>query len=240
MGFVSDSIDRSHGQSYYSSGLFDKRFVQWGAMPTDSKREKRELILAKAREAFSRYGLRKTTMDDIAQGCGLRKAALYYYFDSKEAIIAAMMRQIGERLSLAMGRRVKKEKSAAGALKAFFHKDITDDAQEGMFMLRLAREDVFAILPLAEEAMMDMEERQMGLLRGIVKKGVEDGSFFVEDAEAAAEAIFSVIRDAQKAFLLDPTSMDNEEVEKKIERMQVVVELLRRGLQCPPAEADKG
>lgn len=202
-------------------------------MSTESKREKRELILTKAREAFERFGLRKTTMDDIAQGCGLRKAALYYYFDSKEAIIAAMLRRIGERLSASMRRRVEEAKSAPEALSAYFCKDVEADAQEGLFMLRLAREDVFAILPLAEEAMEHMERSHEDLLREILDRGIAEGSFLVDQPEEVSAALFSVFRDAQKSFLIDPAAGDEGYLEQKMARMRVVVELVRKGLMQP-------
>ena len=44
----------------------------------------RENILRTAREIFSKYGYKKTTLDDIANAVRKGKSSLYYYFSSKE------------------------------------------------------------------------------------------------------------------------------------------------------------
>ena len=40
------------------------------------KEEKRNLIIEQARWLFARFGFRKTTMDEIAEKCGMSKATL--------------------------------------------------------------------------------------------------------------------------------------------------------------------
>ena len=51
-------------------------------------RESTEAALVDAAcDCFERYGVRKTTMDDIAQQAGVSRATLYRYFSSKEAIV---------------------------------------------------------------------------------------------------------------------------------------------------------
>ena len=42
----------------------------------------RESILKIAQEIFSKYGYRKTTLDDIANAVRKGKSSLYYYFKS--------------------------------------------------------------------------------------------------------------------------------------------------------------
>ncbi len=52
-----------------------------------SKREEtREKIVEAAAQLFHRYGLEKTSMDDIAKRAQKAKGSLYYYFESKEEL----------------------------------------------------------------------------------------------------------------------------------------------------------
>ncbi|MBN2461711.1 MAG: TetR/AcrR family transcriptional regulator [Candidatus Cloacimonetes bacterium] len=53
--------------------------------------ERREEILNAAEAAFIRYGIYKTTLEDIARECGISKTALYYYFKSKNDLISSML-----------------------------------------------------------------------------------------------------------------------------------------------------
>lgn len=55
------------------------------------REEARKRILLKAREVFAKNGYYATTMEDVATSVGVSKGALYQYFDSKEALFAAMV-----------------------------------------------------------------------------------------------------------------------------------------------------
>ncbi|MFY0310320.1 TetR/AcrR family transcriptional regulator [Leisingera sp. D0M16] len=52
---------------------------------------KQQAILEAAWAAFSTYGFRKTSMDDIAKGAGMSRPALYLHFKNKEAIFRALV-----------------------------------------------------------------------------------------------------------------------------------------------------
>lgn len=55
---------------------------------------RRAQILGAAVAVFARAGLQEARMDDIAREAGLSKGALYLYFDSKDDIIACLMRDL--------------------------------------------------------------------------------------------------------------------------------------------------
>jgi len=46
----------------------------------------KEEILKQAQGLFKQFGIKKTTMDDIATACGKAKSTLYHYFKSKEEV----------------------------------------------------------------------------------------------------------------------------------------------------------
>ena len=54
----------------------------------------KDLILAKAIELFRKRGFAVTTMRDIADAAGVATGAAYYYFESKEAMVAAYYHQV--------------------------------------------------------------------------------------------------------------------------------------------------
>ena len=56
--------------------------------------EKRELILEAALEIFSQHGFRGATIDQIADGAGMSKPNLLYYFRSKEEIHITLMQRL--------------------------------------------------------------------------------------------------------------------------------------------------
>lgn len=56
------------------------------------QQKNRELILDAALEVFSLHGFRGATLDQIAEGAGLSKPNLLYYFPSKEEVHTALLK----------------------------------------------------------------------------------------------------------------------------------------------------
>ncbi|MDQ1506562.1 MAG: hypothetical protein QOD57_4289 [Actinomycetota bacterium] len=59
---------------------------------------RRNLVIETAAGLFQQSGYRRTSMNDIAAELGFTKAALYYYFDSKGALLEAIALSIGAEL----------------------------------------------------------------------------------------------------------------------------------------------
>lgn len=55
-----------------------------------------ELILKAALKTFARRGLKEATMEEIAKEAELGKGTIYYYFNSKEAILEELVRLIAD------------------------------------------------------------------------------------------------------------------------------------------------
>ena len=58
--------------------------------PSDTKAR----ILAAARELFVRDGIQQTSLQDIAERLGVTKPALYYHFDSREALLTSIVQPL--------------------------------------------------------------------------------------------------------------------------------------------------
>ena len=56
-----------------------------------NKEEFRKKIVVTSGTIFSRYGFKKTTMDEIAGALKIGKSSIYYYFKSKEEIFEAVV-----------------------------------------------------------------------------------------------------------------------------------------------------
>lgn len=54
-------------------------------------------ILRAATKLFSEKGIHGASMNDISKAAGLSKATVYYYFDSKEALISALLSELFEK-----------------------------------------------------------------------------------------------------------------------------------------------
>jgi AcrR family transcriptional regulator len=103
---------------------------------------KRELILDAARKVFEAEGLDGASLRAIAAGAGYTPAALYFHFESKEAIYAEVLRTSLASLGQAVSRAVARAKTPADRLRAaamaFFryYADNPGDLDLGFYLFR--------------------------------------------------------------------------------------------------------
>src|SRR5215470_7341855 len=103
---------------------------------------KRELILDAARKVFEAEGLEGASLRAIAAGAGYTPAALYFHFESKEAIYAEVLRSSLSNLRQAVERAIARAKMPADRLRAaamaFFryYADNPRDLDLGFYLFR--------------------------------------------------------------------------------------------------------
>jgi len=61
------------------------------AVSDKDKSQRRDEIMAAAKEVFARKGFHETTIADIAKEAGLAYGSVYWYFDSKDELFHALM-----------------------------------------------------------------------------------------------------------------------------------------------------
>jgi AcrR family transcriptional regulator len=61
------------------------------AVSDEDKSQRRDEIMAAAKEVFARKGFHDTTIADIAKQAGLAYGSIYWYFDSKDELFHALM-----------------------------------------------------------------------------------------------------------------------------------------------------
>jgi AcrR family transcriptional regulator len=83
-----------------------------------SHAETRQRILDVARKLVIKHGHTKLSLRQIAREVGFSAPSLYEYFDSKDAIVAAIAAEIGASLRQALHRAGGQAKDARGALIA--------------------------------------------------------------------------------------------------------------------------
>lgn len=79
---------------------------------------KRRAILDAARQTFAEDGLERASLRAIAARAGYTPAALYFHFDSKEAIYAELLRDSLAALGQSVARAVKKTQDPAERFRA--------------------------------------------------------------------------------------------------------------------------
>lgn len=136
----------------------------------------RDEILKEARKLFQQFGVKKTTMEDIAKAMGKGKSTLYYYFCSKEDIFdAVVLREMDEVFS-SVKQAVEKEDSAEEKLKAFTLTKIRA-VQKRANLCKVVNGEVHDSLRCLKHLHTEYDKQETALVKDILQYGVKSGEF---------------------------------------------------------------
>ena len=93
----------------------------------------RENILTIAQEIFSKFGYKKTTLDDIANAVRKGKSSLYYYFSSKEDLFQEVIQKEAYILMVELSKVLSKDMDPADKLRDYVMTKITTYRQLANF-----------------------------------------------------------------------------------------------------------
>lgn len=153
-----------------------------------------QLIHQAALSNFARYGLRKTTLEDIARDLGVTKSNLYRYTRSKETLyhesVAFALRNWQNRVRTALeGVESPREQLLVLCEKAFSYL-----AEDREFCEILRHDpDIFPMFP-ANDPYREINEQSVTMLRTILQNGITQGVFRPLDADHLAVVIFSIYK----------------------------------------------
>lgn len=157
---------------------------------------KEAAILRAAFECFARYGLRRTSMADIAKLAGMSRPALYLHYAGKDDIFNALVRIHFERSEKAVERVLVRTGPAAEVLLDAFHA-IDGDAMEAMLNSPHADEMLSADTPFTQPCVEAAHTRITHHLADWIRRGVDEGRLTLSGLNGTADEIASVVMAAK-------------------------------------------
>lgn len=133
-------------------------------------------ILSTAKKLFAQHGLKKTTMEDIANTMGKGKSTLYYYFPSKVEIFEAVVDEEMQSLIRFTRQAINMATTAKDKLKAYCRTRVSvmDKFQNlSLVVYEEILNHVGEILKLKQKH----DKIQIDLIKEIIKGGVQGGEF---------------------------------------------------------------
>lgn len=176
------------------------------------KKEVRTHIVRVARKIFTRYGFRKSTMEQIAAATQKGKSSIYYYFQSKEEIFRAVVEMEAEELKVQLDNTIQKDGSPIDKLKTYILFRLHHISTVKNFYAAL-NEEYFTHMDFILEIrrQFDMEEKLV--VKEILEEGMKNGTFQVVSSEIGAIAIATMMKGLELPLLLsDEHKADREEL----------------------------
>lgn len=173
------------------------------------KEKKREIILQNARGLFARYGLKKTTVDDIAAEARIGKATIYYYFKSKQEIFKTVVERELAILKDAIREAISKEDSPQEKLQAFIFTRISH-MQKLVNLYRVTKDIVTELLPDLEKIRESHFREEIDIIKEILTEGVKKKIFRVKRIQLTALAMVSALKGLEYPWVMDGKPLDIE------------------------------
>lgn len=89
---------------------------------TESEKEQiRQCLLNKGKELFQKYGLAKTSIDDLVHACGVAKGSFYKFFSSKEELFYIILNNQEEVTNRLIGEHLREDLPPRELISSFLH-----------------------------------------------------------------------------------------------------------------------
>lgn len=133
-------------------------------------------ILVAAKSLFGKFGLKKTTIEDISAASGKGKSTLYYYFPGKNEIFEAVVKLEMKTVIRNLRETVYAAVSAKGKLKAFLTTQ-SEAIQELRSLYKVLFEDIIECRKMLMPLRLKYEQTQIEMITDIIRIGMFNGEF---------------------------------------------------------------
>jgi len=190
------------------------RIVNDNRAAGEPKDEKRNQLIGIAMNVICRYGVRKTTLEDVAKAAGCSTTSLYYYFRNKEQLvreaIGGLIRATLQEMQAAVDAVSNPEEQLVAAWRAL----ALTAKRNGYFLSMDA--DLSEVIPIANDLLADFDERYAGIIEKVLSRGVSTKVFRVKDVKWTAKVLAS----AGSALIIKMSAeTSSDEIEPWIQKL---------------------
>jgi AcrR family transcriptional regulator len=173
--------------------------IEAGSTKRDAVREN---ILTIAQEIFSKFGYKKTTLDDIANAVRKGKSSLYYYFSSKEDLFQEVIQKEADILREELSKVLQKDIDPAEKLRDYVMTKITTFRQLANFYNAI--ENDTAAVEFIDKIKSQYDQEEIRMMKRILLEGARQRKFVVKDFTLVAIGITTAIRGLEMPLSAGP------------------------------------
>jgi AcrR family transcriptional regulator len=153
------------------------------------REQRRSLIIAAAEDELRESGIAGTTLAGVGERVGLSKGALYYYVDSRDALLALVLDDGLRAIREEAARLASGDVSPVEELKAFGRAHVRSAIERPSGPLIISNVNLLAAHDRTAELLHEHEEAA----RSIIRRAVADGSLRDVHPVIASSAFFGAL-----------------------------------------------
>ena len=157
------------------------------------KDQMRAQIVRAAGSIFSKFGFRKTSMEEIARAAGKGKSSIYYYFGSKEEIFEAVVIKEARLMKRELSNVIRESADPLEKLRNYILVRMKTFHQLSNFYKAIFDEGL-SHFDFIEKTRQKYDQQEINTLKSIFLEGMKSGQFKREDPELVAIAIIRALK----------------------------------------------
>ncbi len=172
--------------------------------------EKKDHILSIAQKIISKFGIQKTTMDDIAKKARIGKATLYYYFKNKEDIFREVIQKESKILKEKIEEELRKVNTPQEKIGAYILTRMKTIKNLSNYYETLITNDYFEHYKFIEEERKDFTNYEIDLFEKILIDGISTNDFEVENIKDTARMMIIAMKGIEIPVIIEDSGIELE------------------------------
>ena len=187
-------------------------------------RQDEQVILDAALKVFSRYGYKKSTLEDIASELSMTNTAMYAYATSKRDLYEQTVRFVMKRWQSGVEQAISEKTTALEMMTALCESALYYLAKDAEFCALLRSDpSIFPMFPTVDPY-EEINRDSVRMIERVLLFGCETGEFRAVDAAGMSEVLFSIY----KNFIIH--TYINSEEDYTSRYLPITMELIINGI----------
>ncbi len=183
----------------------------------------RERIIATAQALFGRFGLRKTTLDEIIRRANIAKGTFYKYFSNKEVLFMEVVARESATMTTLIRQAVREAPTPQDRITAYLKTRVRTVAELAN-LYEVTREAVSDYWPRCEGIRKSHLLEEQRIVQSVLEDGVSAGTFDIPAPELTASAVVIAARGLESSWMLEANLLEIEE------GADILLEVLFKGI----------
>jgi len=183
----------------------------------------RERIIVTAQVLFGRFGLKKTTLDEIIRRANVAKGTFYKHFSNKEVLFMEVVARESATLTALIRDAVRDAPTPQDKMTAYLKVRVRTVAELAN-LYEVTRETVSEYWPHCEGIRKSHLLEEQRIVQSVLEDGTSAGTFDVPAPELTASAIVIAARGLESSWMLEANLLEIEE------GADILLEVLFRGI----------
>jgi AcrR family transcriptional regulator len=151
----------------------------------------KETIKTVAVDLFYKQGYFATSISDIAKGCGIQKASIYYHYPSKEDLLFFIMESTMDSLVAHLKASLAGAEGVENRMRAAVHGHVQFHLKQQKETF-IASSELRGLSPEHYKAVVNKRDEYEGIFQSLIQNGREQGVFDTGDIKILSYAILTL------------------------------------------------